>query len=115
MDKSPAAAAKIDEGIKQLTDLQTRFAERMIFTKRIIKAEKDIYTGLLAACEAIALVPALNLQIPATVVPLATLVVAATSLVAVGYAVLTGMDFADTTDVFVFVPGVIAVTDATLS
>jgi len=114
LDHSTAAAARIDAGAQKLSGLQTRFAERMIFTQRIIKVEKDIYAGLLTACEAVALVPSLNITIPATVVPLATLVVASSCLVVVGYAVLTGMDCADTAKVFAFMPGIITITDATL-
>lgn len=114
LEKSVTGQAKIDEGTKQLADLQTRFAERLALAQRIIKLEKNAYAQVVAVCQAVALIPGLNLQIPATTIPTATLVFVASCLVAIGFAVLTGMDFADGSKVFVFVPGLIEVTDATL-
>lgn len=105
------SAEEIDAGSKRLMGLQAQFTERMAMAIRIIKAEKKIYAGLLTASKALAVAVA----VPATVIPASTLIYAASCLAAIGYSVLCAMDFADTTEVIAFVPGLLIISSETLS
>ncbi|MBN1261862.1 MAG: hypothetical protein JXB35_14385 [Anaerolineae bacterium] len=98
MGKTPADIVKIDGGRQQLLALQTRFAELTAVMLRIIK-------GLNTAKKF------LNKLLPEATT---LLLFGAFYIVTMDIAVLSGMDYADTTTLVIMVPGVRKISEATL-
>jgi hypothetical protein len=96
--RTTADAAAIDSGTKKLADLQARFAEQMAMLTRIAKTlntSKKLVSKLLPDVAAVVLFGSFY-------------------LVAMDYAVLAGMDYADTTTLITFVEGILKISEATL-
>jgi hypothetical protein len=87
------------DGSQELVELHSRFAEQMILISRMV-AVLNISKG-----------------VAEFILPKATTmaIFGAFYLVAMDYAVLAGMDFADSALLFNFVPGVISISEATLA
>jgi hypothetical protein len=88
----------LNKGSEQLVELHNRFAEQMIILSRIITAlntSKRLAGFVLPKVTTMALFGAFYLGV-------------------MDYAILAGMDFADSAILFNFVPGVISISEATL-
>ena len=93
-----ADAARLNTGNKQLADLSVNFAERMELVVRITKA---LNLGK----------KMVDFALPKAVTEL---LFAAFYLLLMDYAVLTGMDYADTSSIYQFVNGVVKISEETL-
>lgn len=98
IEQTPADREKLDAGAKRLADLKLGFTEHMVLLTRIVKGAN---TGK---------------GIADFFLPQATTVAVFGSfyLLAMDYAVLRGMDYADTAGIFDFVEGVIRISESTL-
>lgn len=97
--QSKTDLSHLTEGSKQLAELHHRFAEQMAIVNRILTV---LHTGQALAEFAMPKATAMALF-------------GAFYLVAMDYAVLSGMDFADSALLFNFVPGVISISETTLA
>lgn len=97
--QSKTGLSHLTEGSKQLTELHHRFAEQVTIVNRILTA---LHTGQALA----------EFAIPKA---MSSALFGAFYLVAMDYVVLTGMDFADSALLFNFVPGVISISETTLT
>lgn len=98
LDRSPSQLDKIDAGAKKLAELQTRFAEQMAVLLRIVN-------GL-----------TIGKRITGFFLPEATtiLLFGTFYFLAMDYAVLAGMDFADSVGLLNFVDGIVRISESTL-
>ena len=99
MKKTDVDRARLDKGTKELNQLRIRFAEQMALLTRIVggvKTANEVVSFFSPAATTMLLFGSLH-------------------VLAMSYAVLAGMDFADSEGPLNFVKGVLKISEATLS